>query len=196
MSEEKKEVERKRVSTKKRPIRAKRTALRNCMENGMWRCKTIVGKKKSARTPCIRVRHYKWQFDGSVYAYQGAWILRKNPVPKGKIITHDCAMPAQRKSTAKRKRRKKSKINISSCINPRHMRLSDVKRNRSQSKCHQKLAEYKQKWQSRKEFDGPFFVEDMSGDEVCEHGDENGNGLCFLNSGTIEDVNGIFWGYN
>lgn len=79
---------------------------------------------------------------------------------------------------------------ISACINILHMRLGDAKENKSQSVCQQKLAEYKLKHESQQQykgrFDGPFFVEDMSDDDECDH-------QCFINGHIIMELDGEFW---
>ena len=190
---------RQRLSMRRRPTRGQSKNIRNCFAFGRWSKKKLFGKRGSIRSPCVRVDNYTFQLDGGMYPFQAAWCQENGAVPKGMRILHDCTMPLRSRSKRTRKarygrRNKKQRPDISSCINVKHMRLGDAKRNKSQEKCQQLLARYSQQNESNEQLADTVFVEDLKGDHECKHGlhsAKHAEGCCFMNNHLIAEVDSL-----
>lgn len=154
--------------------------------DGPWNVFAEYGDRAHAFIePCVRLRLAEaYKMKEGLRCHQVAYIRYHRSIPEeGQVIAHYCRNPLQ--------------LELSSCLTVSHMHLTSQPENRSDAACHNRIVEIANKEIARRrEHDrhchpdqklGPLIAPQFYPD--CPHGDENGNGRCFINYGKNKNVN-------
>ena len=146
--------------------------------NEPWNVVQEFGDRNHASIePCVRVLFEAAGIKREgVRCHQLSYLRSHDTVPaEDQVVSHYCRNPNQLLRT--------------NCITASHMRLQSQGDNRHNAKCHNKIVPIANKEIARRRRQGlgpligPVFYPE------CPHGDEDGNGRCFINYGLNKNVN-------